>query len=481
MNDPIVRTGSGALAGVRHDGIAVFRGIRYGTAARFHPPEPAPAWRGVRSATEDGPVAPQPVPQPPVLLRGRDAEELFGPFPDLSVQSEDCLHLNVFTPGIRVAALRPTMVMLHSGAFLSGAIVGVRADATRLAREGDVVVVTVAHRLGALGYLELEHADRSGNVGQLDLVLALEWVRDNIEQFGGDPGRVTVFGESGGGAKVVSLLAMPAARGLIHGAICESGMPLFVLTADEAAALAEELLHELGTPPTNASVERIASAQSAVLERGRQRLRSVSWERAWRLLWGFAPVIDGVDLPLAPNDAFAVAAAIDVPLIAGCTSDEGVLLTEILADGDDARAEIARLFGVDVREDEADAELGALVSEHAGTRPTAELLDAYANGGTASVYAYSFRWHGHAAGDSLGAYHAIAAPFFLDVTDRVPLLAATPDASSLAACARSAWSAFAHTGAPPWPPYTADERLTMVFDDECRVGAFPSTKGHAWP
>jgi para-nitrobenzyl esterase len=199
-----VSTLHGRVRGARQDGVLTFKGVRYGADTgprRFQPPLPPAPWGDIRDALTFGPGAPQ---------RGQGAD---GP------TSENCLFLNVWTPGAD-AARRPVMVYIHGGAYSAGSGSSPLYDGTRLASRGDVVVVTLNHRLGALGYLSLGRLEPrfadSGNVGQLDLVLALQWVRDNIAAFGGDPGKVMLFGQSGGGAKIATLMAMPAARGLFH-------------------------------------------------------------------------------------------------------------------------------------------------------------------------------------------------------------------------------------------------------------------------
>ena len=255
---PIAETRYGKVRGAVKDGISVFKGIPYGAptsgANRFRKPQPPQAWSGVRDAT----AYPNMAPQPPAPIRG-----LFASWTDPTTISEDCLGLNVWTPGLRDGGKRPVMVWFHGGDFAS--LSGSRSvfDGTRLARRGDVVVVTVNHRLNAFGFLYLgellpEFAD-AANAGMLDLVAALEWVRDNIAEFGGDPGNVTIFGQSGGGGKVATMMAMPAGKGLFHRAIIQSGTyarnaHLEAMSADTATRHAQTLLAALDLqPPTRAS------------------------------------------------------------------------------------------------------------------------------------------------------------------------------------------------------------------------------------
>src|SRR4051794_18965023 len=251
---PVVETAAGKLRGIASGGISAFKGIPYGAptggANRFMPPQPPAPWSGIREAASCHAQAPQ---MPGRPERRPELRTILGPA-DTSPESEDCLTLNVWTPGIGPAASNgaklPVMVWLHGGAFAYGSGNRAVTDGANLARSGDVVVVSVNHRLNIFGFLHLadlggERYAHSGNAGVLDLVAALEWVRDNIAAFGGDPGNVTIFGESGGGGKVSVLLAMPRARELFHRAVIQSGAAIRVRTSVRAAALTEAVLREL--------------------------------------------------------------------------------------------------------------------------------------------------------------------------------------------------------------------------------------------
>src|SRR5918998_1216780 len=259
MDDVIVETMDGAVRGAVDQGVATFKGLRYAAPPlgerRFAAPAPVEAWDGVRAAPAFGPSCPQPETRPDGWVGEASTDE-------------DCLFLNVFTPAADDAR-RPVMVWFHGGGYTIGSGSWPLYDGTNLARRGDVVVVTVNHRLGILGYLQLAHLDEAeraaGNAGTLDLVASLEWVRDNIARFGGDPGNVTIFGESGGGAKVCSMLAMPAARGLFHRGVVQSGAMQYLRTPDVAAALTDKVLGEVGLAPENAVAELRSLPADALL------------------------------------------------------------------------------------------------------------------------------------------------------------------------------------------------------------------------
>jgi len=330
---PIVEIAAGKLRGTSSAGIYSFRGVPYGVPSagpnRFMPPEPPLPWAGVRDALAYAGRAWQLPNRPkrrPVL------ETLLGPA-DTTPEGEDCLTLNVWTPGLGDGAKRPVMVWLHGGAFGYGSGNRAVTDGTNLARRGDVVVVSVNHRLNIFGFLHLADVGspawaHSGNAGMLDLVAALRWVRDNIAGFGGDPGKVTIFGESGGGGKVSVLLAMPGARGLFHRAIIQSGAAIRVSTRERANALAEAVLREVGlrssecerlqSMPAERLLAAIAPASHAV---GRSR---------WPLLdrYNFGPVVDGSDLPQHPGEP---AISDDIPVMIGGTREESAFF---LADDD---------------------------------------------------------------------------------------------------------------------------------------------------
>jgi para-nitrobenzyl esterase len=495
---PIVEIAAGKLRGASSAGICSFKGIPYGAPTagrgRFMPPEAARPWSGVREAIAYAGRAWQLPNRPkrrPVL------ETLLGPV-DTSQEGEDCLTLNVWTPGLGDGAKRPVMVWLHGGAFGYGSGNRAVTDGANLARRGDVVVVSVNHRLNIFGFLHLADMGgsvwaHSGNAGMLDIVAALRWVRDNITAFGGDSGNVTVFGESGGGGKVSVLLAMPAAHGLFHRAIIQSGAAVRVSTRERANALAEAVLKELGvghnecerlqSVPAERLLAAIAPASRAV---GRSR---------WSLLdrYDFGPVVDGSDLPQHPGEPGAPAIADDIPLMIGGTREESAFF---LADDDavwnGALTEAAmreRLAAV------AGDKMDQLISAYRATMPQAStgdrliaaltgsnfwirtvlLAERYAARRRPPVYMYSLDWQSPAHGGRVKAHHAMDLPFVFDNVDVADTTAGAPGARELASRISATWVAFARTGSPnnpaipSWPAYTAAERATMVFDNDCRV------------
>jgi para-nitrobenzyl esterase len=486
MGEAIVETTSGKLRGATGDGVMLFKGIAYAGSPtgerRFLPPPPLEAWGGVRDALEYGASSPQPPERPP----GWSAEER---------EDEDCLVLNVWSPS--VAGRRPVMVWFHGGGYAIGSGSWPLYDGAALARRGDVVVVTVNHRLGALGYLHLgelagpEHAS-SGNAGMLDLVRSLEWVRDNIEAFGGDPDNVTIFGESGGGAKVSLLLAMPQAHGLFHRAAVQSGPGLFVQAPEEAATSTQALLSHRGIEPGPGTLrslqelpsQAIVEAQRAVSPRPRANA-----PRRGRAMGGFTPVLDGTTVTAHPNKALADGTAADVPVLIGRNRDEATLF--LGADPALSNPELLDEEGLHERlavfGDRADTLLNGYRKAQPGATPldlliaiqtdsfmgtgTIRFAERKIQGATTPVFMYLFCW----AAGPLRASHGFEIPFVFD-NARPPVMKASESRAELAGRMSEAWIAFAregdpnHPGLPKWPSYSLDERATMIFDrGHCQV------------
>lgn len=489
-----VTTAGGELRGETQAGIHTFKGIPYGAptggANRFLPPRKAEPWSGIREARAYGPIAPQ-------LARGGPAAN---PIDDArGNEGEDCLVLNVFTPGVGDGARRPVMFWCHGGGYITGSG-GAAYDGTNLARRGDVVVVTINHRLNGLGFLHLEEIGGegfagSGNAGMLDIVAALEWVRENIGGFGGDPGNVTVFGESGGGRKTAVLLAMPSAKGLFHRAIIQSGPELRVNDRDYAAELAAAVVKGLGVGTGDLEalqrlpLDRIMAAQSDV----------VAKMPSSNARGGFRPVVDGRVIPAHPFSPEAPAISADVPVMVGYNRTEATLFLagdKGAFDLDEAglQRRVGRLLGE--RAEETITEMRRLYPEaspsdlyiaiHTGFLrypvDSIRLAERKSALGAAPAYLYTFEWESPARWGTLKTPHALEIPF---VFDNVALgmwssfTRSMPEAFALAAKVSATWAAFARTGnpntgdLPEWKPFTAAGRETMLINNESALVSDP--------
>ncbi|SEP37820.1 para-nitrobenzyl esterase [Rhodospirillales bacterium URHD0017] len=493
---PVVETISGRVKGVTSDGVHVFKGIPYGAstagANRFMPPRKPEPWTGVREAVAYAGRSPQApgAPQRPELAT------VWGPIDTLPVV-EDCLTLHVWTPGFDNAR-RPVMVWLHGGAFSYGSANSPRYDSTRLAQRNDVVVVAVNHRLNIFGHLDLSQAGgerfaQSGNAGVLDLVAALEWVREHAGRFGGDPGNVTIFGQSGGGGKVSALMAMPRAKGLFHKAIIQSGASVRFAERERTTRLADAVLKHLGLRPDQLDAlqalplqrlqEAVVPAQ-ATLPRPRQPLLD---------RYNFGPVIDGAVLPAQPFDPAAPALSDDIPLMIGGTKDESAIffapddqvwnrsLSEAeLAErvGKVAGAATADLLAYYKRRDPAASPADQLITMLSMSNfhvRSLLLAERKADRGRAPVWMYSFDWETPAFGGRLKSSHSVEVPFVFDTLHVIGEGHRKSGAQALADRVSRTWATFARNGdprneaIPAWPAYTAARRATMLFDDKCRV------------
>ncbi|HUN39646.1 MAG TPA: carboxylesterase family protein [Acetobacteraceae bacterium] len=507
--NPTVEIASGKLRGAIVEGVAAFRGVPYGAstagANRFMPPRPVAPWAGVRDASDYAGQAPQarlgPAPRAEMV-------NFSGP-PDTSPETEDCLTLNVWSAALDRAARRPVMVWLHGGAFSYGSSNTMRLQGMRLCSKGNVVLVTVNQRLNIFGHLDLsrfggaEYA-ASGNAGTLDMIAALHWVRDNIAAFGGDPGNVTIFGESGGGGKVSTLLAMPSARGLFHRAIVQSGAAVRLRTRDRAEALTDAVLRELGL--ARASFMELHSVPARRLLAAIGPAQQAIGASPFPLLdrYPFGPVVDGTLLPRQPFDPDATPVSTDIPLIIGdCTHEASLFLahddkvwhrtlTEM-----ELEARVAAIAG-DVHADRvmetyrrldptaspADRLIATLTDCNFRIR-SALLAERKVAQGGAPVWIYSFAWQTPLFDGRLGAPHAIDVPFTFDTLEFSNATDRSAGAYGLAAAMSGAWAAFAHDGVPrhaampAWPAYTPGEHATMVLDTKCRVERDPGQEGRA--
>lgn len=504
-----LQTRDGLLRGVEHDGIFSFKGVPYGAppdgANRFAPPQKPSPWSGVRDALAFGPIAPQE--NPWEKIRKFTAHGYEGTIPIEAAEiNEDCLRLNVWARALaessspRADDRRPVMVWIHGGSLIGGSGGADWYDGANLSRRGDVVVVTVNHRLGALGYLhtaELAGGDAatSGALGMLDLVAALEWVRDNIAAFGGDPRNVTIFGESGGGWKVSTLLAMPAARGLFHRAIIQSGALLRGHTQEQAMSVTRLMLQELGVEkPTldqlrKIPIDRLIAAQQRLVTRVRGgELPGISHE--------FRPVIGTATLPKHPFDPVAPEISANIPLLIGTNGTEaswGLWADPGAASMTDA--ELHRRLTTALQGDPRDAialyrtlqpgatprelYIAILSSPHESIR----LAERKAQGGGAPVYMYSFAWRTPVLDGQLGSPHMLEVPFVFDnISAARGFTGDSPQTRQLASNISAAWAQFARSGVPSarglpaWPPFTPKDRLTLVFDDRSSVVEDPDAQ-----
>jgi para-nitrobenzyl esterase len=479
---PVAMTQYGPVRGSVEDGVLTFKGVRYGAdtrSTRFAPPAAPTPWAEPVDALAYGPSAPQPA-------RGRlSLFDSWLPDPDPGT-SEDCLFLNVWTPALD-GGKRPVMVWLHGGGFTTGSGSSNAYDGVRLTNRGDVVVVTVNHRLNVFGYLYLdEYGDEfagSANAGMLDLVASLEWVRDNISEFGGDPDNVLIFGESGGGWKVSTLMGMGAADGLFHRAVVQSGPGLTLMEPETASAATSALLAELGLEAETVRelhtlpVETIAAAAASLAEKG--------------VSVGNRPVVDGVHNLRHPFTPAAPEQSADVPLLIGSTRTEMSMLAgagsrelfdltweslpaaiENSFPGVDAQAVIDGYRELHPDIDAVNLFFEALTDNSLFGRGSFTLADRKAEQGGGRVFQYYFNWPSPVEGGMWSATHALDIGFVFDNVAKSASMSGTGERQqALADVMSEAWLAFArsgdpnHPGLPEWPAYDPETRATMVFDD----------------
>ena len=480
---PVATTTYGKVRGyVDHD-IRAFKGIRYGddtSKFRFQAPRPPAPWTGVHDALAWGPRAPQP---------GRTQSSASAATAPQDPVSEDCLFLNVWTPGLRDNAKRPVMVYIHGGGYNALSANDPLYDGVRLCQRGDVVVVTLNHRLNAFGYLylaELGGADfgDSGNTGQLDLILALQWVRDNIVEFGGDPSRVLIFGESGGGAKNACLMAQPLAMGLFTRAASSSGETVTVSKPETATARAEAVLKALELPR-----DRIAEIKTLPMDKLIAASRASSY---------YGPVLDGRSVPRHPFHPDAPKFSAHIPFMVGTNKDEARLL---VGRGQPAMFDLTwetlppAIAKVADRMGQLDQ--GEVIAMYRRTHPNWTASDVFFAAatdsrdwrpalieverraalppGAAPTYSYELHW-GSPTDPKMRAHHALDLPLLMDNVTLSPRLTGTgPDAYAMAEIMSETYIAFARTGnpnnskIPQWPAYDLSRRATMAFDVKPRV------------
>lgn len=474
---PVVNTTSGKIRGAVQDKVNAFRGIPYGAptggARRFLPPAKPDAWTGVLDTIDWGPEAPQ----------GPHTEipEVAATIPKQAI-SEDCLHLNVWTNAL--SGKRPVMVWLHGGGFASGSGSYSIYDGANMARKHDVVTVTVNHRLNSFGFLYLadiggEKFAHASNAGMLDIVAALEWVRDNIEKFGGDPKNVTIFGQSGGAGKVSTLMAMPSAKGLFHRAIIQSGSNLRGVARADATKSAQTLMAAVGAKTAD-DLQKIAMDDLV-----KATLNTAG------LGFRLGPVIDDHTLPGGPFDPTAPAISAEIPVLIGHTEHEVNFFPNTKFDPiDDAGLHAA----VKQNTRSSDAAVDNLIAVYKKGRPSVSNVElsqiiASDNFSTsviteaerksvqkAPVYLYYFTWKSPVHDGKLKAFHTLEIPFVLENVDQAKSMTGTgEDRYPLQEKMSTAWATFArtgnpnHKGLPNWPAFKMDVRATMIFDNECKA------------
>lgn len=484
-------TAQGLVGGYLSEGVYTYKGIPYAKADRFMPPEPPDSWGdGVRSSRAYGPVCPQ-----PQRDGWKNDEQAFAFGWDDGYAGEDCLRLNIWTRGIADGARRPVMVWIHGGGYSTGSSQELPCyDGTNLARNHDVVVVSVNHRLNVLGFLDLsyygeKYAD-SGNVGLLDLVAALRWVNTNIEAFGGDPSNVTLFGQSGGGGKISALLATPSAAGLFHKAIIQSGPALRVMENKYSRRIGKATIEELGIDPLQ--VDKIKDVPYDELvaagERAIARVRAEIPGGEVPLGFGWAPVVDGKTLPSHPFYPNAPQQSRDIPLLIGTTLHEftvSAYVPMMRTASQEQAVEFMRLrFGQ--RTDDLVEAFGKaypgykpkdLIDTDMLLRPIAiEQADIKTAQGGAPVYMYLFAWESPVLDTLYRSTHCLDIPFVTDNSSRHnTLTGGGPAADALAEKMSAAWVSFARTGnpntplLPHWDAYTTGGKATMIFDNQCRL------------
>jgi para-nitrobenzyl esterase len=499
----IVATSAGKVRGFTRDGVFVFKGIPYADttagANRFLPPQPVKPWTDVRPALAWGPVSPH----GPRDGWARQEEQFLYQWDD-GFEGEDMLRVNVWTPSTNDSRKRPVLVWLHGGGYASGSDRELRPyDGERLAREHDVVLVSANHRLNVLGFLDLsqiggERYATSGNVGMLDLVSALEWVRDNIAHFGGDPGNVTIFGQSGGGGKVTTLMGMPSAKGLFHKAVAISGSLFSFGTPDGATKLANGVLTELGigkdsldklhSIPASQLVTAAFAAQAKVAPFAFPKPGSLSLELGWQ------PLVDGKVLPTRPFDPTAPAESANVPFLVGNTFHEfspGI---------NNPQAHLMDWAALDkALQPRVGAQTAPVIAEYRKVFPSAKPLeilglvsaDLFRRGavlqaerkaaqGGAPAYLYWFGWKTPVLDGRPLAYHCQDLAMWFDNIDlAAQATGGVPTARALASKMSGALVTFArtgnpyHPGIPKWPAYSAANPANMIFDEKVEVRMDP--------
>ena len=490
-DDATIKTTSGMVGGYIDDGVHIYKGIPYAEAERFMPPVAPESWEGVRSSRAYGPTCPQ-----GKRTGWYSDDQAFAFDWDDGFQDENCLRVNIWTQGINNGKKRPVMVWLHGGGYSAGSGQELPAyDGKSLCKTGDVVVVSLNHRLNVLGFLDLsaygEKYAKSGNIGLLDIIAALKWVKDNISAFGGDPSNITIFGQSGGGGKVSTLLAMPSAGGLFHKAIVQSGSMLQTMTMKYSRRIGAIVVEELGIKASN--IDDIKNVPyEKLLEAGNKAVARVRMEAEREgfstFIFGWAPTVDGDILPTQPFDIQAPAISKDIPMLIGSTLHEflGSAYNPALKNItiDEAKSELEKRFGARTNEF-----IKVFGSVYPNFRPI-DLLDVdlifrpgvvrqatlKAAQQGAPVYMYMFAWESPVLNGKFRSTHCMELPFVFNNISRCRNMTGdSEDAYALANIMSRSWINFVRTGdpnaegLPEWKPYIPEEGATMFFDKSCRI------------
>ncbi len=495
-NNAVTNTESGKVCGYTHNGIFTYKGIPYAKAERFMAPVKVKPWTDVRSSMCYGPVAPL---ENPTTTIQDESEFVF--HHDWGYTNEDCLVLNVWTPSINDGKKRPVMFWIHGGGFAAGSSQELPSyDGENLSKKGDVVVVSINHRLNILGFLDMTaYGDKykgSANASILDMKAALEWVKTNITNFGGDPNNVTIYGQSGGGAKVNTLMAMPSAKGLFHKAINQSGaFRTSMLEKTETQRMTAEVLNALGLKPEQAdSLQKIPYAQLSAA--GKKALTVVAQKMkeegkpvvGFGLGWG--PSRDGDVLPYQMSSKEALELSKNVPLMIGTTKNEFSIFAT-MALGNNPTAEQVNEQIKKTYKEKSDAYIAAVKKAYPMDTKPSDLLtvdamfrpgavtqanDKSALAGGAPVYMYLFTWQSPVVGGKYKAVHCMEIPFvFNNIARCEEMTGGQKDAYVLADKMSQAWINFAktgnpnHAGLPTWAAYNAQNTATMHFDNTCVV------------
>jgi para-nitrobenzyl esterase len=481
----VVTTAYGKVRGYSSNGIYTYKGIPYAKSQRFMAAEKPDSWQGVRSSMTYGPVCPM-----DVTTTTMDEGEF--PFQhNWGYTNEKCQSLNIWTPEISSAKKRPVLVWFHGGGFAAGSSIELPSyDGERLAQKGDVVLVSVNHRLNVLGFLDMSaYGDKyksSANAGLTDLVASLEWVKENIAGFGGDPSNITIFGQSGGGGKVTSLMYAPSAKGLFHKAIVQSGSYLNNFNDSTATRMVSAaILAELNLQPAQADelqkipYEQLNAASKKAMAKVAEQLKA---QGKPPMVFGWGPGLDGSFLPYQITDPKGIEISKEVPLLVGTTKNEFTPFNPSLRNMtmEQVNENLKKQYG-----DKSPAYVEAVNKAYPGKLQPANYVDLdlmFRSGAikqadmksaqAAPVYMYLFSWQSPVLDGQLKAMHCMELPFVFDNIERCrEMTGGGKNAKILADKMSQSWINFArtgnpnHAGLPNWPKYTAQNGATMIFDN----------------